>query len=194
MTHEPRKQRMRWPAAVVIAAAIGVVAAACGRDPFSFNWDDTPHTVLLYSLARPELNLVSGFAFFQGVRVRVESPSATGTWDAAVDTRGGEIVLLPPGALGVIGSARITTFEGMTLEDVIEAPVDTLAYVADQPVPVRSGNVYVVKTNRTTGSFGSSCSYYAKLEPVDIDVVGGSLTFRYVASPICNSRNLVPPR
>jgi predicted RNA-binding protein with TRAM domain len=167
--------------------------AACDDDPFSFNWDPRPDTVLLYSLARPELNLVSAFAFFQRREVRIEAAGSTGEWDAAVDTRDGGIVLLPPGALGVVGAARITTLEGMTLEDVRRAPEDTLVYTADQAVPVEMGNVYVIKTNRSAGSFGSSCVYYAKMAPVDIDPSGGTLTFQYVTNPVCNSQDLVPP-
>jgi hypothetical protein len=83
--------------------------------------------------------------------------------------------------------------EGVGLEDVTRAPADTTAYVADEAVPVRMGNVYVVKTNRARGSFGTTCVYHAKLEPVVIDVPGGSLLFRYVTNPVCNSIDLVPP-
>jgi hypothetical protein len=103
-------------------------------------------------------------------------------------------VLLPPGALGVTSEARIATIEGMALEDVTEAPADTAVYVGDQPVAVAPGTVYVVKTNRVPGSFGSRCVYYAKVEAVAIDVAAGTLEFRYVTNPVCNSRDLVPPR
>jgi len=179
----------------VVAAALALVigAGACGDDPFAFDWSDAPDTVLLYSLARPELNLVSAFGFFQGLPIRIEAAGATGTWDMAVDTRNNEIVMLPPGALGVVGTARITTLENMTLADVTKAPTDTLVYVSDQPVRMELGNVYVVKTNRSAGSFGSSCVYYAKLSPIIIDPVGGTLTFEHVTNPVCNSQDLVPP-
>lgn len=194
MTDRSQAPRARWTGVIAMAAALSMGFAGCGNDPFAFNWDDTPDTVLLYSLARPELNLQSGFAFLQGLRIRVEAPISTGAWDAAVDTRNGEIVLLPPGALGVVSSARITTLEGMTLEDVVRAPTDTLVYTADQPVPVRPGTIYIIKTNRATGSFGTSCVYYAKMEAVTIDVAAGSLLFRHVTNPVCNSQDLVPPR
>lgn len=192
MTLDPRS-RASWPRIGALVAALSVGLAACDDDPFAFNWDPTPDTVLLYSLARPELNLVSAFAFFQRTEVRIEAAGSTGEWDAAVDTRGGEIVLLPPGALGVIGTARVTTLENIALEDVRRAPTDTLVYSADQPVPVAMGNVYVIKTNRSAGSFGSSCVYYAKMAPVEIDPVGGILRFEYVTNPVCNSQDLVPP-
>lgn len=176
-----------------MVATVGTGVAACGDDPFAFDWSDVPDTILLYSLARPELNLVSAFSFFQGVPVRVEAASATGSWDLAVDTRNSDIVLLPPGALGVVGTAAISTLPNMTLTDVTEAPTDTLLYEKNAPVSIDMGNVYVVRTNRSTGSFGSSCVYYAKLTPVDIDPTGGTLTFEYVTNPICNSIDLVPP-
>lgn len=191
--HDAAHLRSRWPCAVALGAALLMGLAACGDDPFEYDWSDIPDTVQLYSLARPEINLVSGFNFLQGRPVTVEATAATGTWDAAVDTRGGEIVLVLPGVFGVVTTARITTLEGMRIEDVTSAPSDTLVYVKDQPVPIRSGNVYVVKTNRSSGSFGSNCVYYAKLEPVTIDAAGGTLTFRYVTNPICNSLDLVPP-
>ena len=191
MTFQTR--RSRWPLAVALAATLGVGVAACGDDPFAFDWSDVPDTVLLYSLARPELNLVSAFSFFQGLPVRIEAASATGAWDMAVDTQGGDIVLLPPGALGVVGNAAISTLPGMRIEDVTEAPTDTLLYETDGPVAVTMGDVYVIRTNRSTGSFGSSCVYYAKIRPVDIDPAGGTLTFEFVTNPICNSIDLVPP-
>ena len=184
----------RRPAGPTLACALAVTVGACGDDPFSFSWNDTPETVLLYSLARPELNLESGYAFRQHVRVRVESAAATGNWDAALDTRAGALVWLPPGALGVSQSAaRIAILPGVTLEDVTRAPADTTQYTADEAVPIEMGTVYIIKTNRSTGPFGSSCVYYAKAEPVVLDPVGGTLTFRYVTSPICNSLDLIPP-
>jgi hypothetical protein len=187
------QDRARWPAAVALAAAILVGTAGCGDDPFAFRWSDTPDTILLYSLARPELNLVSAFNFFQGVRVQVEAPAATGQWDAAVDTRDGEIVLLVPGVFGVASAARIAPLGDIALEDVTSAPSDTTLYIADRPVPMVEGDVYVIKTNRSRGSFGRNCVYYGKLEPLIADPAAGTLTFRYVLNPVCNSRDLVPP-
>jgi hypothetical protein len=175
---------------VVAAGLIGTLG--CGDDPFAIRWVEAPDTVLLYSLVRPEQNLFSGFSFINRTPVRIEAPSATGTWDVVVDTRGGEIVLLPPGALGVDSKARITSMQGMTFEEVIEAPEDTLLYTADQ-MPMTLGTVYVVKTSQYQGSFGTRCSNYAKLEPLIIDPMGGTLTFVYDASPVCNDRRLIPP-
>ncbi len=193
MARLDRHVRTRGFTAAAVASLLVGGVSACGDDPFAFDWVDVPDTVLLYSMARPELNLVSAFSFFEGAPVTIEAVGATGSWDMAVDTRGGQIVLLPPGALGVAGAARITELTGVGLTDVTEAPTDTLVYVAADPVPVTMGSVYVVKTNRSPGSFGRSCVYHAKLAPVEIDPLAGIFRFEHVTNPVCNSRDLVPP-
>ncbi len=189
----PRPRRPAWAALAAAAALLPIAASACGDDPFSFDWDHVPDTVVLYSMAREEPNLPTGFSFFTGAVVRIEAPNAVGTWDVALDTRDGGLVLLPPGALGVESRARIAALEGLALEDLREAPSDTSVYEATEPVPVTPGTIYVVRTHQRLGSFGTRCVYYAKAEAVDIDVEGGRLTFRYIENPVCNDRNLVPP-
>jgi hypothetical protein len=176
-----------------VAAALSTGLGACGGDPFAINWAASPDTVLLYSLARPELNLSSGYNFFGRRAVRVESATATGSWDLALDTRGGDLVFLPPGALGVGSRARVTALPGMRFDDVIDAPADTAVYSAVSPLPIEMGTVYVVRTGQSVGAFGRRCSYYAKLEPLVIDVDGGTLTFVFDVSPVCNSLRLIPP-
>jgi len=189
---QARNERRIAPLLAVTAACV-VALAACGDDPTSYDWSDVPDTAQIYSLARPELNIVSGFSFSDGLSYALELPLATGRWDAALDTRDGALVLLPPGALGISSRARIAVLPGTTLADVTEAPADTLLYESTNPVTVADGTVYVIRTNLRGGSFGATCSYYSKMEPVEIDVAGGRLRFRYVTSPICNSRELVPP-
>lgn len=176
-----------------LAAALAVGLTACGGDPFDFQWSDVPDTATIYSLARPELNIPSAFSFFDGLSFAVEAPIATGRWDAALDTQDGALVLLPPGALGITSRAGIVPYFETAYEDVTSAPADTALYRRDEPVPVIDGTIYIIRTNLRPGSFGSACVYYAKMEPLVIDVAEGSLTFRYVASPICNNRDLVPP-
>ena len=194
MTDPTPMKRWHTPAAAAVAALL-MGLTACGDDPFAFDWTNSPgvrDTVLLFSLARPELGLQSGFSFLPlPSPAVVESPNATGSWDFALDTQGGELVLLPPGALGITSRSRISVLGPVNFDEVVEAPEDTLLYEDDQPMPVSDGTVYVVRSNRRPGSFGSSCEYYAKMEPVTIDVAGGTLLFRYVASPICNSRDLI---
>jgi hypothetical protein len=188
---EPRRFRLACVGAALVTLVVAV--AACDEDPFTFRWNATPDTVRLYSLERPEPNLVSGFGFASRTRFAVESPNSTGLWDVALDTESGELVLKPPGALGITARAAIVPMGAIAFDDVDEAPADTALYVLNDPVPMTLGNVYVVRTNRTVGSFGSTCVYYGKLEPVVVNSAAGELDFRYVISGICNSRSLVPP-
>lgn len=194
MTKNDAHERSKAPRVTAVLAALSVALGACGDDPFAFNWSDVPDTTRIYSLARPELNVRSGFSFYEGRAVAIELATSTGVWDVALDTEAGSLVLLPPGALGITSRARIATLPGTAYEDVVEAPGDTLAYVANDPVPVVAGSTYVIRTNLRPGSFSATCSYYAKMEPIVIDVAGGALTFRYITSPICNSRDLIPPQ
>lgn len=183
-----------FASALVLATGALLAFGACDDDPYAIPWEEAPDTVTLHSLARPELNLYSAFNFTNRRRIRVESPTATGVWDVAVDTRSGSIVLLPPGALGVhTARARIATIAGTSFEEVTEAPLDTASYVSAAPVPVAYGNIYVVRTNQQAGVFGSQCVYYAKLEPLDIDAAGGTLTFVFDSNPVCNDPRLIPP-
>ncbi len=191
----PPAIRLRSRAALVVAAvaAVGLAGStACGADPFAIQWSSSKDTVLLYSLARPELGLPSGFNFHNRISVLVERPNSTGNWDLAVGTKSGQIVLLPPGALGISARARIAELPNANFDDVVEAPADTTVYTGLDPVTVRMGSVYVIRTNQTVGSFGTYCVFYAKMAPVDIEPVEGTLRFYYDSSPVCNDRSLIP--
>jgi len=178
---------------LVVAGTLALSSLACGDDPFRLDWEVTPDTVLLYSLARPELNLPSGFNFNQRQRIQVEAPGATGSWDIALDTEDGQLVFLTPGAMGLTSRARITSVTGTPFLEVRRAPADTASYIADEPVPVQAGPIYIVQTGESVGFYGTRCVYYAKLEALDIDPELGTLLFVFDANPVCNDRDLVPP-
>lgn len=180
-------------AAALAASVLGPLAAGCGDDPFSITWLATQDTAVLYSLARPELGLPSAFDFLDRSRFAVEAPGSSNQWDVALDTRDGQLVLLPPGALGIFNEGRIAVIEGASYDDVTEAPADTTLYSADQPLPLELGNVYVVRTREQSTTFGF-CSLYAKLEPVALDTGIQSATFIYDNNPRCEDRKLVPDR
>ncbi|MDT8341737.1 MAG: hypothetical protein RQ751_09520 [Longimicrobiales bacterium] len=177
----------------VTAGALGLVLAGCGDDPFQLDWVASPDTVLLYSLARPELNLPSAFNFNERRFVRIESPGATGAWDFALDSEEGGLVFLVPGALGIRSRARITSVQGIAFPDVREAPADTAAYISDRPVPVEQGPIFIFQTVESVGAFGTPCVFYAKLEVLDVDVELGTMLYVYDSNPVCNDRDLVPP-
>lgn len=187
MTHAPRL------AILAVAAVLAAALPACGDNPFELNWTARPDTVLLHSLARPELNLSSGFNFVERRTVRIESPGVTGSWDLALDTQDGRLVFLPPGALDVRSRAAISVLEGMDFQDVREVPSDSASYSFDVPVPVETGTVYGIQTHEARGSFGRVCVFYAKLEPVRVDPEAGTISFVYDASPVCDDPRVVPP-
>ena len=187
----PRRPR-RGPRGRAALLLVVLAAAAC-EDPFEIRWEAQTDTALIYSLARPEPNLPSAFNFYFRSPVSVEAPGSTGQWDIALDTEGGRLVLVPPRALGINSRARIAALPGMSFQDVTDAPADTTSYVSNRSVPLALGTIYVVQTSEQSGSFGQRCVFFAKMEPLAVDVAAGTLRFVFDASPVCNDTRLVPP-
>jgi hypothetical protein len=184
------------PARVATALAVLLLAgtvSACGDDPFAFRWTENPREALLYSIDRDERNRPSAFGMLQGERVVLESAAAAGRWDFAVDRRDGQVVLLPPRAVGVQSRAGVFEVPNARYDEVREAPADTAVYVMREPVVVRMGSIYVIRTRQQSGVFGELCVYYGKVQPLEIDAVNGTLLFRFDTSPDCNNPSLVPP-
>lgn len=167
--------------------------AACGDNPFALNWSADPDSALIYSLARPELNLPSGFDFTTRRTVEIQEPGATGTWDVLVDTEGGELVFRVPIFYDIPSDARVAVFENMSFDEILEAPEDTLDYVGEESIPLRMGNTYVIQTHQGTDQFGQRCHFFAKLEPLAIDVAQGTFKFLFDRNPLCEDLDLVPP-
>lgn len=189
------RSNARFDRRFLLAASLGVstlALGACGDDPFAIQWASNIDTVTLYSLARPELGLASAFDFADLQLRVVESIGATGSWDLAVNDDGTRAFFVPPGALGVESRAGIVPIAGVDFDDVTEAPADTSLYVRDEPVPVEVGRAYVVRTRELRGFFSQLCVYYAKLEPISVDLEAGTVEFFHESSPACNDRNLVP--
>ena len=165
---------------------------ACDDD-LNQDWTAVPDTVLLYSLSRPELlGKPSAYDFYDGVPVAVENPQASGRWDLALIDLNGELALVPASAfIGVVSRAGVATVTAATLDEVQEAPRDTAAF-RSEPVVIRQGTIYVIRTRRTDCGFGSGVRY-AKLEPLEVNPTAGTLRFRSVVNPYCNNRALIPP-
>ena len=178
---------------VALGAAALFGLGACGDNPFEIRWAAAPDTVLLYSLSRPELNLPSAININRRILVRVEAPGASGSWDLAVDSDGENFFFLPPGALGVVSRAGITKIGPVDFLEVTEAPRDTIVYSVRTPLLAELGNIYVIRTDESTGAFGLRCVYFGKLEPIEIDVENGTIDFVYDSNPVCNDLSLIPP-
>lgn len=165
----------------------------CGDNIFDVKWTQARvDTGLIYSLARPELNVASGFDFVKRIPIMVQSPGVTGVWDLLLDTQGGQLVFLPPGALDIESAALVLPMPGMAFDDVLRAPKDTTLYTRDLPLPVETGTVYVLRTHKATNRFGLLCSFYGKLQPLVVDPAQGTVQFTYDVNTICDDRALIP--
>jgi hypothetical protein len=177
---------------VLFFASVGV-STGCGENIFDQKWTIARvDTVLIYSLARPELNLPSGFDFLNRQLVELQAPGATGAWDLVLDTRDGQLVFLPPGVLQITSAAMVLPLPDMVFGDVIKAPKDTTLYSRDQAVPVSTGTVYVLRTHQGADRFGFPCSFWGKLQPIEVDLAAGAVRFEYDVSTLCDDRGLIP--
>ncbi len=176
-----------------LAVACTFVLVACDDDPFRQRWSANADTVRIFALSIPQMNVVSAIDFARRVPVRLEAPATQGNWDLAVDFRNGGFVWLPAGALGLVSEAAVAPMEpGKTFLTADVAPGDTAVYARRVPLPLNPGGLYVIKTREQPGSFGSICSYYGKVEILDLDTTTGGVTFQFDVSPVCNSRELIP--
>ncbi len=178
---------------VLALVGLSLVAVACEDDPFALSWENLPDTAMIYSRARPELYLPTGYNFVSRSPVLIESPTFSTRWDLILDTVDDEMVFLPPRTFGVVSTAGIAPLGAVVFEEVGQAPSDTTDYVRDQPVPVVEGHVYVIRTHQEPNNFGQLCVFYAKMEPLVADVEAGTLEFLIDTNPICNDRTLIAP-
>ena len=192
--NKPLFSRSRRPlhvVALLVASVFG--ATACGENIFDIKWTTANvRTVLLYSLARPELNLPTAFDFVDRVTLRIHAPGVTGSWDLVLDTQDGQLVFLPPGALGLTSEVMVLAMPGMEFDDVLKAPKDSTLYTKDQPLLVDTGTVYVLRTHKGTSRFGVACVFYGKLQPVAVEQALGTVAFQYDVNRLCDDRGLVP--
>ena len=177
--------------ALLVASVLGL--AACGENIFDVKWvNPSVQTVLLYSLAHPELNRPSGYDFVDRFPVEIHQPGATGFWDLLVDTEDGKLVFVLPRALGIESDAMILEMPGVAFEDLLEAPEDSTLYTTDEPVPIEAGSVYVLRTHEGPSDFGIPCVFWGKIEATEVDLISGTVVFIYDVSPLCDDRGLVP--
>jgi hypothetical protein len=107
-----------------LCLVVSLATAAACDDAYDIEWYEYEETITLYSIATTQPNLPDGFDFVNRVRVVIEQSGATGTWDLAIGTSETELVLLPPGALGVDSYAGVVAAEGATLADLTTCTVE----------------------------------------------------------------------
>jgi hypothetical protein len=178
---------------ILIALGGALIAAGCqqGLDTTWPIYALTPDTVRLFSLARADyLGLPAAYDFTDTGRLRVvvESPNETGNWDIALTEENGQLVFMPAGALqGVTSNAAIALVPDVNFDSLRAAPkaTSTFVYADSTTIPVQPQSVYVVRTRTVSGLLGA-CTYFAKLQTIDVDEAGGTLLFEYTANPNCN--------
>ena len=185
------RSRPLYVVAFLAASVLGLTA--CGENIFDLKWTIARvNTVLLYSLARPELNLPSGFDFVDRREIEIQQPGVTGLWDLLVDTQDGQLVFVPPGALGIASEVMVLPIPDMAFDDLLTAPEDSTLYTRDQPVPIEMGSVYVLRTHAGPSRFGVPCVFWGKIQPTEVDLALETVQFVYDVSILCDDRGLVP--
>lgn len=187
-------QSRTWLGSIVLAAA---VVSASGCDVYEPIWFMTVDSVALYSVARPEYVGREGAYDFArslsqgGGAVVVERPKGSNIFefDFAVSEMDGELVALPGGLFegyDVQPGIAIDS-SGVSFEAWDRAPGG--GYITDQPVPLRTGVLYAVRSRR--GPF-TGCNHYGKFEVLALSGAG-VVELRAVRNHLCNDRDLIPP-
>ena len=177
----------------LLAAASTLALAGC-EDAFGpIEWPNRPDTLTLYSLARSEhltkpgaLDVVGDQAGPRTVILEHVGEQAFAFDLALTEDDTGAFVFLPtgyfPDANARPGILRDTT--GATFEGLSRAPRED--YVEEEPVPVETGAVYVVRTRTLSG-----CTRYGKIEVLAANA-DGTVELQAIRNPNCSDRNLLP--
>lgn len=119
-----------------------------------------------------------------------ERASDAGEWDFALRARGGSLVLVPAGALGLQSRASITrALPNTTFDELVEAPGRT-SFVSDSAVALQTGSVYAARSRLISSGFGGSCEQYAKLQPLVVDPALGRVRVLITTNERCGDPRL----
>ena len=175
--------------------------AACDDGLGPREWINSPDTVTIFSLSRPDLlglpsavDLVSSCAArCLAIPIHIENPGATGRWDLALSEENAQPVFLPSGVFqGFDDRVGLGLLEETNFDAVNRVPGSSDLFNTGV-VPIQIGRVYAVRTRRESCGFTAGVRY-GKLQPLAYNAAEGSLTMRVVVNPYCNDRNLVPEK
>jgi hypothetical protein len=112
-------------------------------------------------------------------------------WDFLVRLQGGEVQLVPAGAVGVTSRAALTAPQlGRSFEQVVEAP-GQVSFRMDTAFALQVGQTYVARSREAGGGpFGGGCQQFAKLQPLEIDPVLGRVRLRITTNERCSDPRL----
>ncbi|UCG76736.1 MAG: hypothetical protein JSV95_05455 [Gemmatimonadota bacterium] len=172
----------------LLVAAIGVATLlpGCGGSVVGLPVPEEPTEVTLWDFRASPLVEASAFSWIILQKVRTDQ---TDQWDFGFSLEeDGTALLFPRGSVLDAPSTAGLQFVDETFEQLVLAPDS--GYVTDEPVSVRVGDVLAGVSRRDCGVL--NLVRFGKLEILEIDEIRGTLTFKQLANPNCENRNLVP--
>lgn len=165
-----------------------LLVAACSDSfaAFLLTVPETPSEATLFDFTTGRLQDPSAFDVVGDRPVRVDQ---TNQWDFLFRVVDGVGEFVPFSALAdSVTEAGIRTATE-AFEGILEAPRQ--GYESSDPVPVGIGDVIFVRSRRNRTQI-LICNQFLKLEILDLDVMNGSITFRYLRNPNCGDTVLEP--
>ena len=169
-----------WSTLLLIALLPG-----CSGTPIGLPVPDEPTEVTVADFNAGPLVEPSAFSWVLLQEVRTDQ---TSEWDFAFAFEDGLAKLFPRASVLDQPSSAGLQIVDVTFDELILAP--ETGYITDEPLAVQVGDVLAGVSRRQCG--GVSLRRFGKMEILDIDPVSGRLTFKQLANPNCENRNLVP--
>ena len=175
----------------VVAAALAA-QAACGTStglPIA-TVENIVDTVVLFALDGTPVYTPSAYDLSDRSTVRTDR--ATVGFDFAFNlTPAGQGELLSTGAM-LLGKSSGFISKGEPFDAIAVAP--GTGYQDSVPVPVDSGNVFIVRSRPSANcaGYGLSLPVYAKLEVLAIDTTARTVQFRILVDQNCGYHGLQP--
>lgn len=183
-----RNIRTRWGSAVLVTAVVAAGFTACD-DPFAaflLDVPETPSEATLFDFVTGRLQDPPAFDLVASSPVRVDQ---TREWDFLFRVTGGVPELAPFGAAtDSVTDAGLRRVE-RSFESILVAPDQGYDLTEAQAVAV--GDVFIARS-RVNPRQLISCSQYAKLEILEVDLAARTVTFRYLVNPNCGDTVLEP--
>lgn len=177
----------RYMPVVALVAIAGLSGCGDATEPTLIPIPDEAREAMLVDVGAGALADPSAFDVITGEAVRTDLFFG---WDFVFQvTEDGSTVLWPRGALtgeGLDAGLQASLF---TFDELREAPED--GYTNLESVPVAVGDVFAVQSRRDPVYGSAKCRRYAKVEVLEIDLDGGTLSFRHLVNPNCEKRKLV---
>ena len=177
----------RYMPAVALVAIAGLCGCGDATEPTLIPIPDEAREAMLVDVSTGALADPSAFDVITGESVRTDLFFG---WDFVFQISGdGGTVLWPRGAITGEGTDAGLQLSSFTFDGLREAPES--GYTNLESVPVAAGDVFAVQSRRDPAYGSARCRRYAKVEVLEVDLDGGSISFRHLVNPNCEKRKLV---